>query len=828
MATSTPQSSESIRRYCPHLGMVTDRTVMLSVATPAHGCFAQHPPQTPSMSYQAQYCLTSNHTACSFYASSVVVQQPAGAGDSTRTKAMFSAGHRLSALSAAGQFFYRLPRVTVITLIGVLLLALYTLLSDWPMLGLGPADDPAQALQGVALTVTNEIITETLSLAVVVTATTTPTAPAVFQLQPTEAPSPVADDKTLFETPTPEPGGEVFYLSPSDGDAAWWSSENSRRSHLNDSFLYAGFSQNETYVSIIRLDLSKLQRGAKINQAQLRLTGLRQDRFDANVKAVWLVELLPESSLAQLGGADFLTIYSALSSITLEPLTAGELAQDKVNVWDLDPQARAWLEQQRLEGAEAIYVRIKASTANRETLFAWDSGIGPETAGKAPGLSLSLGPAPPTPPPLPTKPFVVATLTPIPANVLTVVAMAETATMVATATGTYTPVPFDIWTPTPYPENLETVQAVAFVKELPPVLLDTPTPANEAIATSNAMFATAVAKTTGTFTPVPPAYVTPMLILPSPPALNQGTEVARVLEATALAQSGEATFTPLPYNAVIAKYVWATPTSVNVATVAAQQLIDSVYGTPTALPWSVVVITPSPAPVTPTVTPLPLLLAVTDFTPTPVVGTPTVIPDVLPEFLHNKILFKTTRYGPEQIYAFDPTIGQLYQVTEPWIYPLAQKQVALSSDGKQEALVIADANRLLQIHTHSLEYGTTKQITAFGPSNANAAPTSYDPAWSPTTDLIAFVSTNSGNDEIYTVNSEGSVLNQLTMNQFEWDKHPTWSPDGGQIVFFSNRETGRRLLWIMEANGANQRNLSSTMPNPGNDQFEDWEPIWVH
>lgn len=710
-----------------------------------------------------------------------------------------------------------------------MLFGVFLLIVDWPRftqpLGAVSLADPQPALPPDAPT----LATITSTATPFAPATNTPTAQALVPLLPTPTTVPVADSQSQPVTATPEPGGALFILAPGVGNVGWWSSGDSRRAYLNDSFLYAGFYQGVTYVSLIRLDLSKLSRGAKIHQAQLHFTGLRQDRLAATGQAVWLVELLAETALPPLNGADFLTIYSAPASITLGPITTAELAEAKVNVRALDNQARAWLEQQLLTGAQSLAVRFKPATTEQETLFAWDSGLGPETAGKAPMLSLSLGPPPPTPPPLPTKPFIVATPTPTPANVLTVVALAELATAAAVSTGTYTPVPFDILTPTPFPANLATVQAAALVKGLAPVLVETPTPATAAIATGNALYATAVAKTTGTFTPVPPVYVTPFLVLPSPPAANSATEVARVIEATAVAQSAGETATPLPYNAIIAQYMLATPTPENVATSAAQQLIESVYGTPTPLAWEVVVITPSPVAGSPTATPLPMLLAVTDFTPTPTNAAAAVIPDTLPGFVRNKILFRTTRFGTEQVAAFDPATGQLYQVTEPWVYPLAHKQQALAPDGKQEVIVAPDANRVLQIYVHSLEYGSTQQLTAFTApdADANNGPISYDPAWSPQGNLIAFVSTNSRNDEIYTVTLDGSVLQQLTTNSFEWDKHPTWSPDGRQLVFFSNRETGRRLLWMMDVDGTNQRNLSYTMPNPGHDQFEDWEPIWV-
>ncbi|MCB0105831.1 MAG: PD40 domain-containing protein, partial [Caldilineaceae bacterium] len=486
-----------------------------------------------------------------------------------------------------------------------------------------------------------------------------------------------------------------------------------------------------------------------------------------------------------------------------------------------------WLENQLLDGATSVTLRIQASIEQGEALFAWDSGVGAETEGDRPLLLLNLGPPPPTPPPLPTKPVVVATLTPVPQDVLTVVAMANTATAVAFTTGTYTPVPYAIVTPTPFPANLETVQAMALAQQLPAVALHTPTPASPLLATRQAEYATAVALTTGTFTPVPTDFVTPMLVVPSPPPENVATEAARVALATASAGSDAATPTPLPYNAVIAEYVYATPVPGNEATAIADAVIATasakVNGTPTPLRWNNIIITAVPSPTElppPTATPLPLIQSITEFTPTPTPLGPQEVPDVLPDYLRNKILFKTNRNGPEEVYALDPLTGELYRINETWVYPLAQRRLGLSPGGDYQAIVKEASDGTKQIHIRSLAHDSTRQVTALNGIGNGRDVLSYDPDWSPRGDLIVFVSTNSGNDEIYTVTVDGSILQQLTTNGYEWDKHPSWSPDGQQIVFFSNRESGRRQLWVMNANGSGQQNLS-------NNAYEDWDPIWI-
>jgi hypothetical protein len=74
---------------------------------------------------------------------------------------------------------------------------------------------------------------------------------------------------------------------------------------------------------------------------------------------------------------------------------------------------------------------------------------------------------------------------------------------------------------------------------------------------------------------------------------------------------------------------------------------------------------------------------------------------------------------------------------------------------------------------------------------------------------IAFAAGQGNNSQIYSANIDGSGQLRLTNNAFsEWG--PTWSPDNSKIVFTSNRQGDTNLLYIMNADGSNQRSLSST------------------
>jgi len=182
--------------------------------------------------------------------------------------------------------------------------------------------------------------------------------------------------------------------------------------------------------------------------------------------------------------------------------------------------------------------------------------------------------------------------------------------------------------------------------------------------------------------------------------------------------------------------------------------------------------------------------------------------------LQGKILFLSDRGGNwwsgPGVWMMDPDGSHQQPCPEPVAYEKALEVQRWSPENAYHVLVGPDA----QVHVAFPQDGSSWEVSRTGSGIA------YDPAWSPVDDRIALVSNESGDgDEIYVIRSDGTGLLRLTHNEHIWDKFPTWSPDGSQIAFWSNR-TGNKQIWLMGSDGSGQRNLSEN-------DFNDWEPVWA-
>ncbi len=88
------------------------------------------------------------------------------------------------------------------------------------------------------------------------------------------------------------------------------------------------------------------------------------------------------------------------------------------------------------------------------------------------------------------------------------------------------------------------------------------------------------------------------------------------------------------------------------------------------------------------------------------------------------------------------------------------------------------------------------------------------------TELLAFHMGFDGGFDIYTSKPDGSRLTNLTNSTDTNDMSPTWSPDGAQLVFSSNRD-GNYELYMMNRDGSNVIRLTD---NPAHDELPAWSP----
>ena len=73
---------------------------------------------------------------------------------------------------------------------------------------------------------------------------------------------------------------------------------------------------------------------------------------------------------------------------------------------------------------------------------------------------------------------------------------------------------------------------------------------------------------------------------------------------------------------------------------------------------------------------------------------------------------------------------------------------------------------------------------------------------------IAFSSDRDGDWEIYVMDADGSNQTNLTSSPAV-DEFPSWSPDGSMIAFTSDRD-GDYEIYVMDADGSNQTNITNS------------------
>ena len=99
----------------------------------------------------------------------------------------------------------------------------------------------------------------------------------------------------------------------------------------------------------------------------------------------------------------------------------------------------------------------------------------------------------------------------------------------------------------------------------------------------------------------------------------------------------------------------------------------------------------------------------------------------------------------------------------------------------------------------------------------------YYCSWSPDGSQVAFVSDQDGDWEIYRVDADGSNETRLTDSAGN-DLSPAWSPDGTLIAFSSHRD-GNMEIYVMDASDGSDPDRLTYNSSPAQNSY-DYGPSW--
>jgi TolB protein len=218
------------------------------------------------------------------------------------------------------------------------------------------------------------------------------------------------------------------------------------------------------------------------------------------------------------------------------------------------------------------------------------------------------------------------------------------------------------------------------------------------------------------------------------------------------------------------------------------------------------------------------------------------------------IAYTSFKRGEADLYAVNPDDGKTFNISH---YPGIDTAPAWSPDGRFLAVTLAMGKGNPDIYLIRRNGEVVERIThgqaidsspSFSPTgrqiafmsdrlgspqlfvvdvdglNASRIPVPHNyadsPAWSPRGDRIAYAArTGGGAFDIFLTTLDGSYVEQLT---FGWgsNENPRWAPDGRHIVFSSSR-SGRRAIYVMLADGSNQRRVT---PSNRDCFYPTWSP----
>lgn len=149
-----------------------------------------------------------------------------------------------------------------------------------------------------------------------------------------------------------------------------------------------------------------------------------------------------------------------------------------------------------------------------------------------------------------------------------------------------------------------------------------------------------------------------------------------------------------------------------------------------------------------------------------------------------------------EIFTYDIQSGNTQQIT----HDNYNDDIPIwSPDGRYIAYT-SERNGRFDIFIADIHTGSIRNLTNHPEDDAY-------PSWSPDGSQLLFHSNRNGDFDIFRINADGSNLRQVTDNNVP-DLAPEWSPDGSQISF-TQAYNNRRQIALMNADGSNIQLITS-------------------
>lgn len=167
-----------------------------------------------------------------------------------------------------------------------------------------------------------------------------------------------------------------------------------------------------------------------------------------------------------------------------------------------------------------------------------------------------------------------------------------------------------------------------------------------------------------------------------------------------------------------------------------------------------------------------------------------------------RLVFVSDRSGNNDLWSINLDGTGLTQLTS---FPSDEASPSYSPDGSRIAFASNMDRSNFDLWTMAADGGDLRQLTR--KDNAGSSLADGQPDWSPDGARLVFERWNE-NWDIFQVDADGQNLTRLTVSG-DHDGDPVYSPDGATIAFTTAR-SGWWQVWLMNADGTNQRQLTGT------------------